>query len=180
MRATAPLFFGRYQRMLVESIYLNIQRLLDPTVNARGEKTMSLETLLKTIPTGATYAPLARKLRKELRDLRTSCKEIKEWRNRAIAHLDLPTRFKEHPRPLGAIKKETVRVSIGRMHGFLQDFGFGVYNGLIVPMQTEMMDGNVLMSLMAVGVEHHPAYRLDSKSAGAPISPGETRRPPTE
>jgi HEPN superfamily AbiU2-like protein len=79
-----------HQRLLHHGVLLTIQKLLDPAISSRGKQSASLEMLLRGLPPGAD-ATLTRRLKKCLDAMRTDCSNIKEWRNRKIAHLDLPT-----------------------------------------------------------------------------------------
>jgi len=97
---------------------LGIQRLLDPARNREGEQTLSLEALIRTIDS-RTDGGLKKDLRERLKRLRVTAQDIREWRSRAIAHVDLDTRLKRHPKPLPSVKRRVIQQMIDEMAAFM-------------------------------------------------------------
>lgn len=156
MRETAWLFFGMHQKLLQEAIVLYIQRLLDPSSRKRGrEKTASLETLRLTLNDTPEHAPLNRRLRKSLGQLRKTCTDI-EARRHLIAHLDYSTVMLER-RP-NDVKVRAVKYAVKHIAEFLQDCEQHMY-GHTTPMETEQNDGDALMFLLKSGRAHNPNLR---------------------
>lgn len=62
---------------------------------------------------------LARTLRQELDGLRACSGGIRKWRNRRIAHTDLPTALLLHPDPLPGIRRELVDEALERVRNLM-------------------------------------------------------------
>jgi hypothetical protein len=157
MRKTALVSFGLIQQLLREAIFLGIQRFLDPASMGRY-KTASLEQLLLSIPPG--HEPLCEGLQQDLIDIRTTSVDIKEWRDRQIAHLDYKTVFLEHPTPLNDVMVRTTQTSIDGIVNFLRQVAEHLYSRQhVFSFQGEPLDGDTLMFFLEKGLKQHPPIR---------------------
>jgi hypothetical protein len=152
MRQAALVTFGLVQQMLREAIFLGIQRLLDKASSGRNE-TASLEHLLHSIPHTLENTSLRRSLKKDLARLRTACADIKEWRDRLIAHLDRRTLMMEI-QPLNNVSVQTVDQSVDGIVAFLRNVADHLYNGShMFTFQGEELDGDTLMYHFEAGLK---------------------------
>jgi hypothetical protein len=130
----------------------------------RGHKTASLEQVIHSIPRAPGNVLLCRRLRKELRSLRDACADIKEWRDRQIAHLDYPTVFMEHPKPLSSVQVRTTQAAIEGIVNFLRQVAEHCYSSHhAFPFHGESLDGDTLMFFLEAGLKQHPSVRFPLK-----------------
>lgn len=151
MRKTAPIFFGLHQRLLIDGMLLSIQTLLDPAISSRGDKSATLEMLLHGLPRGANAT--TRSLRKRLARMRKECEEIKDWRNREGAHLDLQTVLIQAPEP--KVRLRVVAQVTKDIIEFLKDFAAEFYPDVTHIVEEPELDGDTLMFLLEQGQARH-------------------------
>jgi len=153
MRETAIHFFGMHQQLLREAILLRIHRLLD-NAGSHDDQTASLETLLQML-LERDAAPLGRRLKKQLKTLRKQCADVKDWRHRQIAHLDLRTVFMRGA-PLKPVQVQTVAEAVRGINAFLTEFGS--HFGYAVRVAVGDLDGDTLMFLLKAGHAANPPF----------------------
>jgi hypothetical protein len=97
LRATAIVTFGALQSLLIQVMYIETGRLLDPSPS-RGHRTASMERLIHSLPPSA--ARLGRRLRKGLKSVRRACKQLIRWRDTQVVHRNEATVLREDTTPL--------------------------------------------------------------------------------
>jgi hypothetical protein len=157
MRDTAPFFFGLQQKLLREAILLAIQRMLD-NAGSHDERTASLESLIQMI-TARQDAPLGRRLRKQLKGLRDLCVDVREWRRRQLAHLDLRTVLLTHTVPLRPVQLRVVTKAVEGIQTILTEVGN--HFGYPISIEVGDLDGDTLMFLLQSGRAANPPLRFE-------------------
>ncbi len=117
MRETAPGFFSSIRSVIRNSVVLSISRLSDASKTGKMENA-SLRTL-RDIVARLDDSQLAQQLDTTLEQLTKASKPLRDRRNRALAHADLPTALLEHPDPLPGISKENIDDALHDISSFM-------------------------------------------------------------
>ena len=147
MRSAAPICFGVIQGLLRDGIILGIQRLLEQG-QKQGRQRASLESLVKMTPVvGAEDAAVVRRLKTLRKAMHHGARSVDEWRNRLVAHRDLPTVLDTHPVPLSAVKIRAARELIDLITKFLVSYGDHFMHES-VNLETPDLDADTLIFLL--------------------------------
>ena len=107
LNAAAPAFFYNLQQMMWDDVLLHLCRITDPTKSA-GKDTLTIRRLPDEIPDTA----LRSQLEALAEDARKKTEFARHWRNRRLAHCELPPLAGQSPRPLPAASREHVEVAL--------------------------------------------------------------------
>lgn len=99
----APNFFGIIQEVLRDEIFISLCRLTDPPMTGNKEN-LSLARLVEQIG----EFDKSEFHSNTLEEIKSHCEPFRDWRNRKIAHKDLPTTLEYHPDPLPGISKKMI------------------------------------------------------------------------
>ncbi len=109
----APGFFRVTQDVLLHDIILSLSRLTDPPIT-RGKENLSIRTLnkfAKRLDDCTFYSDISSRVE----DIVALCKPFRTWRNKRIAHTDLPTVLKYNPDPLPGISRKMIENVLRRL-----------------------------------------------------------------
>lgn len=116
----APSFFGLVQEAMFNNLLVSISRLTDkPTT--REKENLTFSRLVASIDI-SQEPQFAETLGNALKEIQKDCEPFRDWRNRRIAHKDLPTALHYHPQPLPRINKEMIDKVLRVMREFLNIF----------------------------------------------------------
>jgi len=113
----APGFFGIIQEVLRDDIFMALSRLTDPPRTGNKEN-LSLERFVEQLKE-SEESDFYRGVSKQLNRIQSHCKPFRDWRNRKIAHRDLPTALEYHPDPLPGINREMIEDALRMIAGLL-------------------------------------------------------------
>ena len=85
LNAAAPAFFHYLQRMMWEDVLLHLCRVTDP-VKSRGHDNLSIMRIPDAIPD----QPFRNEMKSLIDDAKRKTQFTREWRNRRLAHEELP------------------------------------------------------------------------------------------
>ena len=105
----APFFFGMIQQVLFNDVLLHLARLTDPP-STGGRQNLTLQRLPPLVK-----ASLRRRAERRLRAVIKNTEFARDRRNRVIAHSDLPTLRKQHPKRLAHASRRRVRQALEGM-----------------------------------------------------------------
>lgn len=116
LNRTAPVFFYFLQDVMFEDVLLHICRLTDPPETGRGHRQnltlLRLETVIEVPQLRTEVAAL-------LQDVSARSAFARDWRNRHIAHRDLPTARGLHPQPLAPASRQHVEDALGAIRAVM-------------------------------------------------------------
>jgi hypothetical protein len=105
---TIPAVALVFRMVLIDSIILHICRLADPAEMRGGKANVTIHR----IPPLLTDSKLRKAIDKLCAQAAVAIKPARDYRNRVIAHLDLPTLRDVHPIPLPSITRDSVESSL--------------------------------------------------------------------
>jgi hypothetical protein len=110
LNRTAPGFFVIIEDVLLDEIVLSFGRLTDPLTTGQGPRTRENLSLARLVESLKVTEPLefCESIGASVSALHEHCKVFRDWRNRRIAHTDLPTALKYHPDPLPGISRKMI------------------------------------------------------------------------
>lgn len=103
----APSFFHNLQRMMWEDVLLHLCRLTDRPKSA-GKDTLTLLRISELIPD----ANLRQKVNTQAELARSSTHFARDWRNRRLAHRELPPLHGQTPEPLADASRRHVEIAL--------------------------------------------------------------------
>ncbi len=103
----APDFFGNLQRMMWEDVLLHLSRLTDP-VRSAGKDTLTVRRISEMIPD----EQLKELVTLLAENARSSTQFARDWRNRRLAHRELPPLADEQPVPLAQASRQHVETAL--------------------------------------------------------------------
>jgi hypothetical protein len=123
LNSIAPLFFDVVQRTFVDDIILHLARMTDPPTSPgkRGGETKENLTVLK-FPEFVTDDAFRAEVADLLGSIDRSCKFARDWRNRRLAHTDLPTYRKTHAKPLPEVRRRNIGTALSDLTHLIQRF----------------------------------------------------------
>jgi hypothetical protein len=113
----ATFFFRVVQQTLFENTLLSISRLTDPA-KTRGKENRSLEAFIHQV-NRFDDGDLEAGLTQDLAEIRRLCEPFRDWRNRRIAHSDLPTALKVDTEPLPGISRASIEEALAAIRKFM-------------------------------------------------------------
>lgn len=103
LNEVAPVFFGNLQRMMWEDVLLHLCRLTDP-VKSVGKDNLTVRRISLSIPD--------QQLKDQVESYAGTAKDrtqfARDWRNRRLAHRELPPLAGETPTPLAHVSRQSV------------------------------------------------------------------------
>lgn len=109
LNGAAPFFFGMIQQVLFNDVLLHLARLTDPSTTA-GRHNLTFQRLPALV-----HPSLRRKVERHLRAVLKKTEFARDRRNRAIAHCDLPTLRRMHPKRLAHASRRRVGQALESM-----------------------------------------------------------------
>jgi len=106
LNETAPGFFAIVKDVIRDDAFVALSRLTDKSQTA-GKKTLSLYRLVDSLESHCD-AGFVSDAQNRLAELATLVKEIRNWRHRKLAHIDLATALEYRPQPLGPVTRGTI------------------------------------------------------------------------
>ena len=110
LNAAAPAFFSDLRRMMWEDVLLHLCRITDPPRSA-GHDTLTLRRLPELIPDAAVRDSV----QKLVDDANQKTKFARDWRNRRLAHEELPPLADAPARPLATASRQHVEDALEPM-----------------------------------------------------------------
>lgn len=107
LRETAPKLFYRLRNMLWESVFLHLCRLTDPPESC-GKPNQSLRRL----PARVAEPGLRACVKSLVDDAVEKTKFARDWRNRRLAHKELPAPPGQQPKPLAHASRQCVEAAL--------------------------------------------------------------------
>lgn len=101
LNETAGTFFVYLRTIMSEDVAIGISKLKDPKRTGRN-RNLTLRRMLAVID-DTHYPYLFRQVEENLERLERDVNQIRQWRNRGIAHLDLPTAIDPQSNPLPGV-----------------------------------------------------------------------------
>lgn len=102
----APYFFHTVQNVFLTDIFMNICRLTDPAKTGKKEN-LTLDRLFQTIDKNK-YPDLVKSVEEKLDVVKEKCEPFRKYRNRLLAHKDLPTALKVNRDPIPGINHKMI------------------------------------------------------------------------
>jgi hypothetical protein len=99
-------FFGTVYKALLRNILLGIGRLTDP-LSTLGKDNLVLERLC-LLPEVSGDSTLSSEIKTRLNQIKSAASGVREYRNKYLAHLDLPTALGASPEVLPGVKRQDV------------------------------------------------------------------------
>jgi hypothetical protein len=137
LNETAPAFFGHLQTIMWEDVLLHICRLTDASQTRQRHRRLTLEQLSRLVKGDSG---LRRQVKSLMKAVRRNCKFAREWRNRLLAHKELPLFDGTGARPPLSASMRDVEVaerSIRNLMNCIDEYyGFGptAYEHYIAPL----------------------------------------------
>jgi len=103
-------FFGNLQRMMWEDLLLHLCRLTDP-VKSAGKDTLTVRRISELIPDQQLKDQVA----SEAENARDKTQFARNWRNRRLAHRELPPLAGETPNPLDPASRQHVEDALAAL-----------------------------------------------------------------
>lgn len=103
LNAAAPAFFHALQRMMWEDVLLHLCRLTDPPQSGRRDN-----LTVRRLPDLMPDANLQNQLRALVNDAKQNAEFARDWRNRRLAHRELPPTSGEVAQPLASASRQHV------------------------------------------------------------------------
>ena len=125
LNRTAGYFFGVVQQPLYEDVAISLCRLTDPASGFGGKENRSLEQLVDQLAL-LRYERLCELLRSDLSETKGHCEPFRNWRNKRIAHSDLPTALKVSADPLPGLSRDMVETALTTVRRFMNHFNEGL------------------------------------------------------
>jgi len=158
----ASFFFRVVQQALFEDTLLGISRLTD-RAKTRGKENRSLESFIDQVKL-LNHVELEAHLAQDLAEIRHLCKPFRDWRNRRIAHSDLPTALKVDAEPLPGISRASIEEALGAIRKFMNRInGFFFDSETAYEQFATMTGGDQLLALLARADESLREEREDRK-----------------
>jgi len=110
LNEAAPDFFGNLQRMMWEDLLLHLCRLTDP-VKSAGKDTLTVRRISELIPDQQLKVQVA----SEAENARDKTQFARNWRNRRLAHRELPPLAGETPNPLDPASRQHVEDALAAL-----------------------------------------------------------------
>jgi len=103
LNEAAPDFFGNLQRMMWEDVLMHLCRLTDP-VKSAGKDTLTVQRISELVP----EQQLSEKVAAYAANARERTQFARDWRNRRLAHRELPPLNGETHTPLARASRQHV------------------------------------------------------------------------
>lgn len=116
LNAKAPSFFIVVEYVLRDDIFLSMSRLTDP-LKTSGKENLSLAQLVENLDD--SDLAFHESTSKAVEKIQEHCQPFREWRNRRIAHNDLPTSLEYHPEPLPGISRQMIEEALKMIRNLL-------------------------------------------------------------
>jgi hypothetical protein len=108
LNAAAPAFFHALQRMMWEDVLLHLCRLTDPPKSV-GRDNLTVRRLPDTTPD----PNLQNQVRPLVDDVNQRTQFARDWRNRRLAHRELPPTSGQAAQPLASISRQQIEDALG-------------------------------------------------------------------
>lgn len=154
----APYFFHIVQNVFLTDIFMNICRLTDPAKTGKKEN-LTLDRLFQTIDKNK-YPDLVKSVEEKLDVVKEKCEPFRKYRNRLLAHKDLPTALKVNRDPIPGINHKMIEdalLSIRELLNTIQLYFDNAKRGYDHP----IMPGNGENLIKAL--ENAEKYRMEQR-----------------
>jgi hypothetical protein len=125
LNASAPAFFVRYERLLIDGIILSLSRMTDKKRSGSGknsQENLSLPGLLE-LP-DAKYQQLRTDLRKRWTEIKGTAKPLRTYRHKLLAHADLAQYVSASTRLGQNISIASIKKLLEQISDFLNAFDY--------------------------------------------------------
>jgi hypothetical protein len=125
----APYFFHIVQNVFLTDIFMNICRFTDPAKTGKKEN-LTLDRLFQTIDKNK-YPDLVISVEEKLEVVKEKCKPFRKYRNRLLAHKDLPTALKVNRDPIPGINRKMIEDALLSIRELLNTIQLYFNNGVM-------------------------------------------------
>ena len=108
VRAESPMFFDVVRELLIDHIQLILSRLGGPP-ESRGKQNATLETLINELKNSDVNELFLSEATTSLNDFRKKCEQMRDRRNKQIAHSDYKTLLHQYAHDVEAVLKPPIQ-----------------------------------------------------------------------
>lgn len=147
-------FFYIIQDVLLGEVQVSLSKLTDPASRGKHDN-LSLDQLQNRLETNGDNG-LAGQTRLILDTLHLKCQPFRAWRNRQLAHLDLPTSIRSSTNSLPGVSRQMIEEALSLVREFMNKIE-AYYNDSEIGYEHFLFtsnDGNALLAIVRNGLRY--------------------------
>lgn len=154
----APEFFYHVQKSLENNILLHLCQLTDPP-ETKAKREVKTNLTIRRLPSLISDQSISERIGELLKKTMNATEFCRDWRNRRIAHRDLPLAMGRDAKPLEIASRAKIKTAIHSIADVLNEVSSHYMGGrrYIFQPQNEGNGGRALLQIIDSGLRHNAA-----------------------